>query len=399
VDSQQVAVAAPTLPRATAFLIAAAAGQAVANLYYAPPLLGEMAGDLGMGHATIGIVTTVTQVGYGLGLLLVVPLGDLVNRRRLVGAQSLLSVLALIAVAFAPTAPALLAALVAVGTLAVLAQVLIAYAASLVDPAERGRIVGIVTGGIVLGILLARTVAGAMADLAGWRSAYLLSAVATLVITGLLLRVLPRPVDGPRRIRYPRLIASVFRLFVEVRLLRIRAVLALLVFMAFTVLLTPMVLPLGAPPYSLSTTEIGLFGLSGVAGVLGAALAGRLADHGHAQRATGIGLAVMLASWAATGLLPWSLWGLIVGVLAFDFGLQSVHVANQSLILREQPAAQSRLTAGYMVFYSIGSATGAFLSTVVYAWAGWSGVCVLGAAVTSTALLFWAFTRHEGETR
>jgi predicted MFS family arabinose efflux permease len=191
----------------------------------------------------------------------------------------------------------------------------------------------------------------------------------------------------------------VFRLFVEVRLLRIRAVLALLVFMAFTVLLTPMVLPLGAPPYSLSTTEIGLFGLSGVAGVLGAALAGRLADHGHAQRATGIGLAVMLASWAATGLLPWSLWGLIVGVLAFDFGLQSVHVANQSLILRERPAAQSRLTAGYMVFYSIGSATGALASTVVYAWAGWTGVCVLGAAVTSTALLFWAFTRHEGETR
>jgi predicted MFS family arabinose efflux permease len=399
VDSRQVAVASPALPRGAASLIAAAAGNAVAGLYFAPPLLSEMAADLGMSRATIGIVTTAAQVGYGLGLLLVVPLGDLLNRRRLVGAQSLLSVLALIAVALAPTGPALLAGLAAVGVLAVLAQVLIAYAANVAGPAERGRIVGIVTGGIVLGILLARAVAGAMADLAGWRSVYLLSAVATLVITGLLLRVLPRPAGGPPRVRYPHLIASVFRLFVEVRLLRIRAVLALLGFMAFTVLLTPLVLPLSAPPFSLSTTEIGLFGLSGIAGVLGAALAGRLADRGHAQRATGIGLAVMLASWVAIGLLPWSLWGLIVGVLAFDFGLQSVHVANQSLVLRERPAAQSRLTAGYMVFYSIGSATGAFLSTVVYAWAGWTGVCVLGAAVTSTALLFWAFTRHERETR
>jgi predicted MFS family arabinose efflux permease len=399
VDSRQVTVAAPVLPRGTAFLIAAAAGNAVAALYYAPPLLADMAADLGMSRATIGIVTTVTQVGYGLGLLLLVPLGDLLNRRLLVRAQALLSVLALVAVAFAPTGPALLAALVVVGALAVLAQVLIAYAASLAAPGERGRIVGIVTSGIVLGILLARTVAGALADLAGWRSVYLTSAAATLVITTLLVRALPRHPARRQGVPYPRLIGSVFRLFAEVRVLRIRAVLALLGFTAFTVLLTPMVLPLSAPPFSLSTTEIGLFGLSGIAGVLGAARAGRLADHGHAQRATGIGLALMLASWPVIALLPWSLWGLIIGVLAFDFGLQSVHVANQSLTLRARPEAQSRLTAAYMVFYSIGSATGAITSTVVYVSAGWTGVCVLGAAVTSTALLFWALTRREGETR
>lgn len=398
-DGRQVAIAAPVLPRGTAFLIAAAAGNAVAALYFAPPLLADMAGDLGMSRATIGIVTTVTQVGYGLGLLLLVPLGDLLNRRRLVRAQALLSALALVAVAFAPTGPALLAALAVVGALAVLAQVLIAYAASVADPAQRGRIVGIVTSGIVVGILLARTVAGAMADLAGWRSVYLTSAAATLVITTLLVRALPRRTGGRQRVSYARLIGSVFRLFVEVRVLRIRAVLAFLGFTAFTVLLTPMVLPLSAPPFSLSTTEIGLFGLSGIAGVLGAARAGRLADRGHAQRATGIGLALMLASWPVIGLLPWSLWGLVIGVLVFDFGLQAVHVANQSLTLRARPAAQSRLTAAYMVFYSIGSATGAITSTVVYASAGWTGVCVLGAAVTSAALLFWALTRHEGATR
>jgi predicted MFS family arabinose efflux permease len=308
--------------------------------------------------------------------------------------QSLLSALALVAVALAPAAAALLAGMAAVGVLAVLTQVLVAHSASLADPADRGRIVGVVTSGIVMGILLARAVAGAMADLAGWRSVYLLSATATLVMAGLLLRTLPRSFTRPPRISYPRLIGSTFRLFAEVPMLRGRAVLALLIFMALNVLLTPMVLPLAAPPFSLSTTEIGLFGLAGAAGALGAARAGRRSDR--AQRTTGIGLGIMLASWLPIALLPQSLWGLIVGVITLDFGLQSVHVANQSLIYRVRPEAQSRLTAGYMLFYSIGSATGAIASTVVHASAGWGGVCVLGATVTLIALLFWAFTQHKG---
>ncbi len=385
-----------TLSSRAALPFAAAAGLAVANVYYAPPLLEDMAGEFGMSHATMGIVTTVTQIGYGLGLVFVVPLGDRLNRRRLIGVQSLLSALALVAVALAPAAAALLAGMAAVGVLAVLTQVLVAHSASLADPADRGRIVGVVTSGIVMGILLARAVAGAMADLAGWRSVYLLSATATLVMAGLLSRTLPRSFTPPPRISYPRLIGSTFRLFAEVPMLRSRAVLALLIFMALNVLLTPMVLPLAAPPFSLSTTEIGLFGLAGAAGALGAARAGRLSLH--AQRTTGIGLGIMLASWGPIALLPQSLWGLIVGVIALDFGLQSVHVANQSLIYRVRPEAQSRLTAGYMLFYSIGSATGAIASTVVHASAGWAGVCVLGAAVTLIALLFWAFT-HKGETR
>jgi predicted MFS family arabinose efflux permease len=324
------------------------------------------------------------------------------NRRRLIGVQSMLSALALVAVAVAPTAAALLAGMASVGVLAVLTQILVAHSASLADPADRGRIVGIVTSGIVIGILAARAVSGALADLAGWRSVYLVSAAATLVMAGLLLRALPPHAGPTRRLSYPRLIVSTFRLFGEVPLLRLRAVLALFIFMALNIVLTPMALPLAAPPFSLSTTEIGLFGLAGVAGALGAARAGRLSDHSHAQRTTGIGLAVMLASWVPISLLPHSLWGLVVGVVALDFGLQSVHVANQSLIYRVRPEAQSRLTAGYMLFYSIGSATGAIASTVVYASAGWTGVCVLGATVTLAALLFWTVTRHshltQGET-
>jgi predicted MFS family arabinose efflux permease len=183
-------------------------------------------------------------------------------------------------------------------------------------------------------------------------------------------------------------------LFVEEPVLRIRAVLALLIFAAITMLLTPMVLPLAAAPFSLSHTQIGLFGLAGAAGALGASCAGRMADRGYAQRTTGIGLAVMLLSWLPVALLPWSIWALVLGVVTIDFGLQSVHVSNQSLIYRVRPEAQSRVAAGYMIFYSIGSGIGSIASTMAYAHAGWIGVCLLGAATSASALVFWALTRH-----
>ncbi|NVM91393.1 MFS transporter [Variovorax sp. SG517] len=386
--------AAPSISNALALLFAIACGLAVANVYYAQPLLDTLAHTFGIRPATVGAVITITQIGYGLGLLLVVPLGDLVDRRRLIVGQSLLSVAALLAVALAPSASVLLPAMAAVGLLAVVTQVLVAYAAGMAAPGERGRVVGTVTSGIIIGILLARAVSGTLSDLFGWRSVYLASAAATLVVAGLLWTALPagtRPAPG---IAYPQLIRSVFALFAQEPVLRVRAVLAMLIFMAITLLLTPMVLPLTAPPFSLSHTQVGLFGLAGAAGALGAARAGRQADRGRAQRTTFIGLTAMLLSWPLIALLPWSIWAMVAGVVVIDFGLQSVHVANQSLIYRVRPEAQSRLTAGYMIFYSIGSATGSMASTMVYAHVGWNGVCIAGALVSGMALAFWALTRH-----
>ena len=382
------------LSPAVALLFSIACGLAVANVYYAQPLLDSMADEFGFSRAAIGLVITVTQIGYGLGLLFVVPLGDLCDRRQLIVGQSLLSALALLVIAFAPTGAVLLTGMAAAGLLAVVTQVLVAYAAILAGAAERGRIVGSVTSGIVIGILLARTVSGTLSDILGWRSVYILSAVATVVIAALLGKALPRQTVPSIRMSYPRLIGSVFTLFIEEPILRIRATIALLIFSAITMLWTPMVLPLSAPPFSLSHTEVGLFGLAGAMGAIGAARAGRLADRGLAQRTTGISLTLMLASWLPISLLGHSIWGLIVGVVTIDFGLQSVHVANQSLIYRVRPEAQSRLTAGYMVFYSIGCAIGSIVSTVVYARAGWSGVCAAGSAISAIALVFWALTRH-----
>jgi predicted MFS family arabinose efflux permease len=386
----------PVLSRAVTLLLAVACGLAVANISYAQPLLDTLADDFGISHAAVGIIVTVTQIGYGLGLLLVVPLGDILDRRDLIVAQLMLSALTLVAVALAPTQIVLLGAVFAVGALSVVTQVMVAYAAGLAPPGERGRVVGVVTSGIITGILLARAVAGTLSDLLGWRSVYLFSAVATLVVTALLFMALPRQGHSRAEVSYIRLIGTVFMLFVEEPILRIRAILAFLIFFAITVLLTPLVLPLAAAPFWLSHTQIGLFGLAGAAGALGAAGAGGWSDRGFAQRTTGIALTLMLLSWFPIALLPYSLWGLIIGIVVIDFGLQAVHVANQSLIYRVRPEAQSRLTAGYMIFYSIGCATGSIVSTLVYAGGGWTGVCLLGAAASALALLFWMSTRRLG---
>ncbi|WP_332692123.1 MFS transporter [Bosea sp. (in: a-proteobacteria)] len=380
------------LSQGVILLFAVASGLAVANAYFAHPLLDIIADDLGLSRATVGTVVAMTQLGYGLGLVLLVPLGDLVDRRRLVVGQSLLSVLALLCVGFSSSGPVLLAAMALMGLLAVVTQGFVAYAAGLARPEERGRVVGTVTSGIVLGILLARVVAGALADISGWRAVYFLSAGLTLVIAAILFKVLPPERKRSAALSYPRLILSLFTLFRDEPVLRIRAGLAMLIFAGITTLLTPLVLPLSAPPFSLSHTAIGLFGLAGAAGALGAARAGRWVDRGHGQRVTGIALALMLVAWLPIGLLPHSIFWLIAGVLIFDFGLQAVHVTNQGMIYRVRPEAQSRLTVGYMVFYSLGSAIGSSSSTLAYAHAGWTGVSLLGAGIAALALVFWAAT-------
>ncbi|MBB6487621.1 MFS transporter [Rhizobium lusitanum] len=380
------------LTRLTILLFAVASGLAVANAYFAHPLLDVMADDLQLSRTVAGLIVGATQLGYGLGLILLVPLGDLVDRRKLIVVQSMLTVVALVCVSVSSNATMLLVSMAAVGFLAVVTQALIAYAASLAHPSERGHIVGMVTSGIVLGILLARSVAGTLTDLSGWRTVYIVSALLTLVIAFLLWRALPRQEKPKSSLSYLGLIRSLATLLVEEPVLRIRAVIAMLIFANITTLLAPLVLPLTAPPHSMSHTEVGLFGLAGAAGALGAVRAGRWTDRGHGQRVTGIALALMLFAWLPISMLDHSILWLVIGVLVIDFGLQATHVANQGMIYRVRPEAQNRLTAAYMVFYSIGSAIGSSTSTIIYAHAGWTGVCLSGAAISLATLLFWALT-------
>ncbi|MGY0060713.1 MFS transporter [Streptomyces sp. LZ34] len=384
------------LSRGVVILFAVACGAAVANVYFSQPLLVTMGHDLAMSPALVGSVVTLTHVGYGLGLFFLVPLGDVADRRRLIVAQLLLLVMALAVVAAAHKAAILLAGMAATGLLAVVTQTLVAFAASLAPPAGRGRIVGLVTSGVVTGILLARTASGLMADLAGWRSVYLASASLTALLALVLYRVLPRHSDAPPTpLRYGQLLRSTITLFARERLLRLRALFGLLIFAAFSTLWSSVALPLSEAPYFLPHSAIGALGLIGVAGALAATVAGRLNDRGLSRRTTGIALALLATSWLPLAFTRSSLWALAVGVILLDLAVQAVHVTNQTLIYALHPDAGSRLIGGYMVFYSIGSATGAIAATSLYTVAGWGAVCALGAAFSCLGLALWAFTRHS----
>ncbi|KRA84366.1 MFS transporter [Altererythrobacter sp. Root672] len=377
------------LAKVTTLTFASAAGLSVANIYYAQPLLDSMARDFGISPSRIGLVVTLTQVGYALGLIFLVPLGDLVDRRRLVVWQGILSVAALAVVATARTEAILFAGLAAMGLLAVMVQVLVAFAATLATPAQRGKVVGMVTSGIVIGILGARFRAGLVADLGGWRAVYLTSAILTAAMVCVLLRVMPHRPSPDSADSYAATLRSIPILFLCDRVLLERGLLALLIFATFSTFWTALVLPLSAPPFSFSHTQIGLFGLVGMAGAIAATSAGRLADRGLGQRTTGLSLALLLASWGLIAMLPVSLPLVLIGVVLLDLAVQAVHVTNQSIIFARHPAARSRLVGGYMVFYSIGSAVGGITSTMAYYRAGWAGVAMLGAAFSASALLVW----------
>ena len=391
---------APALPWWLVLLFATACALSVANVYFAHPVLETMARTFAIEPGSIGIVVTVAQIGYALGLILIVPLGDLIDPRRLIAGQGFLSAAALTIVGMAPNAVVLLAGMFAVGLLAVVVQVLVAYAATLAAPAERGRVVGTVTSGVVIGILLARLVSGVLADLGGWRAVYFTSAGLTAVMAGLLFYALPRRSEKGTAASYPELLRSIITLFREEPVLLIRGVLALLIFAAVNVLWAPLALPLSAPPFSFSHTAIGMVGLAGVAGALGAGRAGRLADRGHGQRTTGLSLGLLLIAWLplaslrTTAFLGTSIWALIFGVIILDFAIQAVHVTSQSMLFAVRPQARSRLVGAYMAFYSIGSGGGAIAATSVYAHAGWIGVCALGGAISGFALIFWTATRR-----
>jgi predicted MFS family arabinose efflux permease len=324
-------------------------------------------------------------------LLFIVPLGDLLNRKKLILTQMLMSAVALCAVGLAQGWSMLLGAMVLVGLMAVVVQVVVAYAATLASPDQRGQAIGTVTSGVVLGILLARFVSGAVADLAGWRGVYFMSAVLMVGMALVLYRTMPASTMPPAKGSYWQLLRSVFQLYLTESTLRVRGTFALLIFAAFSVLWTAMVLPLSAPPLSLSHTQIGLFGLAGVAGALAAARAGRLADQGLGNRTTGIALVLLTLSWLPTAFVESSLLAMVVGVVLLDFAVQAVHVTNQSLIFAARPDAQSRLVGAYMCFYSVGSGLGAIAATYTYAHFGWVAVCLLGAAISGIALLYWLY--------
>jgi len=371
-------------------LLALACGVSVANIYYAQPVLHRIAVDLGVGSDAAGLVVTGSQVGYAAGLALLVPVGDVVARRRLVPLVLVLTALALVGMALAPALSVLVAFAAVVGLGSVAAQILVPLAAGLATESERGRVVGVVMSGLLLGILLARTLAGAVAEVAGWRGVFVVAAVLVGLLVLLLARALPA--DAPRpRVAYGRLLASVAAILAREPLVRRRAVLGGLNMAAFSVFWTTVAFVLSAPPFAYGEAVIGLFGLLGAAGALAAMWAGRLADRGLTAHTTAAFALMIVAAFGMVLLGAHSLAWMVAGVLVLDLGVQGLQVTNQSLIYRGAGTARSRVTSAYMVVYFAGGALGSAGGAAVYARAGWDGTCALGAALGAAALAVWAW--------
>ncbi|KAB2350082.1 MFS transporter [Actinomadura rudentiformis] len=372
------------------WLLAMVCGVAVASIYAAQPVLEPMGRDLGVSAELSGWIVAIGQVGYLAGLVLLVPLGDVVDRRRLIAVHLALTAVGMILTALASTAWVAFVGLAAAGVFAVVVQTTVAYVASVSPPAERGRNIGVVTSGVVVGILGARVVTGILAETWGWRSVYAVLAVASLGLAALVLAVLP---SEERANRHRRAVISLGGLFGQ-RVFLTRGLIAFFLFASFGTLWSGLSLPLADRPWQLNESQIGLFGIAGLAGALGAARAGRWADAGRAASVTGLALILLILSWAAIAQLPWSLWLLIAGIVVLDFAVQAVHVSNQHLLTAAHPDRTSSIIGAYMVFYSLGSALGAAATTAVFTTYGWQGSSLLGAGFAACALAVWITHRR-----
>ena len=380
---------APLQPNALLVTVmAVACGAAVANLYYAQPLLDTLAHHFRVSTGTAGLIVTLTQFGYVAGLVLIVPLGDLLERRRLIVLVSLGTALALAWAAVSPSIMPFLAASLAVGGTAVVAQILVPLAAHLADDARRGAVVGRVMSGLLIGVLLARTVSGFVADALGWRAVYWLAAAVMLVQAGILWRMLPRS-RNETRLNYPALLVSVWHLVREEPLLRRRIVYGALGFGAFSVLWNAIAFLLARPPYNYSDTVIGLFGLLGAGGAICAAFAGHLHDRGRTRIGTGAFISLIVASFVVMGLARHHVAAIIAGVVLLDIGQQGTHILNQSVIYALRPEARSRITTAYMTSFFFGGVVGSASSAYVFGFAGWAGVCWLGGGFGALAFIYW----------
>jgi len=378
-------------------VMAVACGAAAANLYYAQPLLDTLAGAFGVGTGTAGLIVTMTQLGYALGLLFVVPLGDILDRRRLIVAVILCTVGALTVAALASDMKIFLAASLAVGVTSVVAMILVPFAASLAEDRRRGRVVGQIMSGLLMGILLARTVSGVLADALGWRSVFWFAAGLMLVQCAVLWRMLPH-MRSTARLSYPALLRSVLPLIKEEPVLRRRIAYGALMFATFSALWTCLPFLLAHPPYGYDDTVIGAFGLAGAAGALCASVAGRMADRGWTRVQTGVFIGLVLAAFYLMDVKNDSLAAIIAGVVLLDLGVQGTQITNQSEIYKLRPDARSRITTAYMTCFFIGGALGSSISAYLFSFYGWHGVCLLCMGMAIAAASFWLTEWRSSET-
>lgn len=375
------------------FILALAAGLSVANIYYNQPMLGLMEHEFGV-HSGVSYLPSATQLGYALGLLFLVPLGDTCDRRVLILWQAFALILALITAAMAPNVSTLMFASIAIGVASTIAQQIIPMAAELAPVASRGQIVGKVMSGLLMGILLARTLSGFVGEYAGWRTMFGVGALLIVGMGKLLFSTLPRR-PPPERHAYSDLLRSLMEIFRTQPTLRRAMLIQALLFASFGAFWNILALFLQGPAFHLGSDIAGLFGVLGIAGVIAAPRAGRAADKRGPHGIIRLGVLLVLAAFGFFGLLP-NLIGLALGVILLDAGVQMALVANQSIIFALNPAARSRINTVFMTGMFIGGGLGSAAASWLWKWQGWSAVCILGATLAALALLY--ITRASNPT-
>ncbi|MEW9698588.1 MFS transporter [Paenibacillus sp. SI8] len=378
-------------------LLAISCGVIAANLYYAQPLVGPISSTIGLSAETAGLVVTLTQIGYGIGLLFIVPLGDILENRRLVVASLLFTAVALTIAAVVENAALFLIASLFIGIGSVAAQVLVPYAAHLSPDASRGRAVGNVMSGLLLGIMLARPVSSLVADLLGWHAVFFLSAATTFVLALLLAKALP-PRKPLVNVQYLTLMGSMWHLLRTTPILRRRAIYHACMFGTFSLFWTTVPLLLSSPTFYFSQKEIALFALVGVSGAVAAPVAGRFADKGWIRPATGLALAIVIISI----LLPLMIQGgstaavaiLVIAAILLDMGVSANLVLGQRVIFSLGAELRSRLNGLYMAIFFLGGAIGSSLGGWAYALGGWNATLWIGIAFPIIAMIYYTTEKN-----
>lgn len=384
--SSETGVASEGMSAIQTFTIAVACGVLAANLYYAQPLIGMIGHAVGLGDGVAGLVVTATQLGYALGLIFLVPVGDFVENRRLIVATVAVNVLSLAGLVVSSDATGFFIAMVAVGCSSTAAQLLIPLAASMTPPARRGAVVGRVMSGLLTGILLARPVASFLAGAIGWRGVFIVSAVLIALIGLALARTLPDR-EQHSRSSYFALIASLGRLLVDEPVLRRRGFYHAMMFAAFSLFWTGAPLLLLSPAYGFSQDEVALFALAGVLGVFAAPVAGYLADRGHGFATTAAALATGILAFALALFGETSFIALVAAAVLIDLGVQANMVVSQREIFALAPSIRNRLNAVYMATFFAGGALGSALTSPTIHYFGWYAFAALGIAFPAIALI------------
>ncbi len=384
----------PLASKGLILLLGLSVGVLAANLYYAQPLIALISRSLGLEPAAAGLIVTLTQVGYGLGVLLIVPLGDLVENRRLILCMIGVGIVSLLGLALSSALVPYFIAAFAAGMGASSVQIIVPYAAHLTPEATRGRVVGGLMSGLMLGIMLSRPIASLLTDLFSWHAVFYLSASFMAVLGLALYRFLPKRTPAKLTLRYPQLIASMGRLFIETPLLRRRAIYQAFLFGAFSLFWTAVPLLLAGPEFHLSQTSIALFALAGVAGAISAPFAGRFADKGLSRSTTAVAMVAAAVSFLIPHLFPQgtlvSLVSLVFAAILLDAGITANLVLGQRAIFSLPAELRGRLNGIYVATIFVGGASGSSLGAWAYARGGWELTSAVGLVMPILALVYFS---------